>query len=216
MPHVPLAVSDKFKGISSLGLYGDVIMEIDWSVGQVMQALKENDLIEKTLVIFTSDNGPWLKFGNHAGSAGGLREGKLTTFEGGQRVPCIMSWPGQIPAGTVCNELASTIDIFPTLAHIVNAPLPDKIIDGVNILSLMQDVKGTNPREEFLYYSQFADPVANLEAVRKGQWKLVFPHISINVEGCKPGEDGRGGEDQRVQVDLSLYDLRRDLESVMM
>lgn len=210
MPHVPLAVSDKFKGISSLGLYGDVIMEIDWSVGQVMQALKENDLIENTLVIFTSDNGPWLKFGNHAGSAGGLREGKLTTFEGGQRVPCIMSWPGQIPAGTVCNELASTIDIFPTLAHIVNAPLPDKKIDGVNILSLMQDVKGTSPREEFLYYFQFADPVANLEAVRKGQWKLVFPHISINVEGCKPGEDGRGGEDQRVQVDLSLYDLRRD------
>ncbi|HDJ33285.1 MAG TPA: arylsulfatase [Bacteroidetes bacterium] len=210
MPHVPLAVSDRFRGKSRQGLYGDVVMEIDWSVGEIMKALKENGMENNTLVIFTSDNGPWLKFGNHAGSAGGLKEGKLTTWEGGQRVPCIMSWPGHIPAGTICNETASTIDLFPTLAGIVNAPLPEKKIDGVDILPLMTGVEGANPRDEFVYFFQFADPVANLEAVRKGQWKLVFPHTSINVEGCKPGMNGRGGEDKRVKVGYCLYDLRRD------
>jgi arylsulfatase A-like enzyme len=99
MPHVPLGVSDKFRGKSEQGLYGDVMMEIDWSVGEIMKALEENGLTENTLVIFTSDNGPWLNFGDHAGSTGGLREGKGTSFEGGQRVPCVMKWPAQIPAG---------------------------------------------------------------------------------------------------------------------
>ena len=104
MPHVPLRVSDKFRGKSKAGLYGDVIEEIDWSVGQILAALKKHGLDEKTLVIFTSDNGPWLSYGNHAGSAGPLREGKGTVWEGGVREPCIVRWPGHVPAGTVCRN----------------------------------------------------------------------------------------------------------------
>ncbi|MCP4711638.1 MAG: sulfatase, partial [Planctomycetes bacterium] len=135
MPHVPLGVSDKFRDQSAQGMYGDVMMEIDWSVGQVLQTLEKHNLQDDTLVIFTSDNGPWLNFGNHAGSALPLREGKGTMFEGGVRVPCIMRWPGRIPQGTVCDKMAATIDLLPTLAAVTSAPLPKNKIDGVNILS---------------------------------------------------------------------------------
>lgn len=206
MPHVPIAASDKFKGKSEQGVYGDVLMEIDWSVGQVLEALEKNGLTENTLVIFVSDNGPWLNFGNHAGSAGGLREGKGTSWEGGQRVPCIMKWPGRIPEGLVCNKIAATIDVLPTLANIVEAPLPTRKIDGVNILSLMTGDQKANPREVFLYYYN-----SNcLEAVRKNQWKLVFAHQSQTYEGFAPGKDGVGGKTGNVQVEPALYDLRRD------
>jgi arylsulfatase A-like enzyme len=210
MPHVPLGVSDKFRGKSKVGLYGDVMMEIDWSVGQIINALKENGIYNNTLVIFTSDNGPWLKFGNHAGSAGIFREGKLTTWEGGQRVACIMSWPSEIPANSICNKMASTIDIYPTVAEITQAKLPDKRIDGVNIFPLMKGVEDANPRNEFVYFSQFMNPVADLHAVRKDQWKLIFPHTYISVEGCIPGVDGRGGPDKRVTTGYSLYNLNDD------
>jgi arylsulfatase A-like enzyme len=152
MPHIPIAASDKFKGKSEQDLYGDVLMEIDWSVGQVLEALERNGIADNTLVIFTSDNGPWLNFGNHAGSAGGLREGKGTSWKGGQRVPCIMKWPGHIPEGMICNKIAATIDILPTLANIAGAPLPGQKIDGVNILPLMLGDQKANPREVFLYY----------------------------------------------------------------
>ena len=121
MVHIPLGVSEKFRGKSKQGLYGDVMMEVDWSIGEIMKALERNGLDKNTLVIFTSDNGPWLNFGNHAGTTGGLREGKGTSWEGGQRVPCIMRWPGVIPAGEICNKLASSIDILPTLAAITGA-----------------------------------------------------------------------------------------------
>ncbi len=206
MPHVPIAASYKFKGKSEQGVYGDVLMEIDWSVGQVLEALEKNGLTENTLVIFVSDNGPWLNFGNHAGSAGGLREGKGTSWEGGQRVPCIMKWPGHIPDGLVCNKIASTIDILPTLANIAKAQLPTKKIDGVNILPLMTGDLKANPREVFLYYYN-----SNcLEAVRKNQWKLVFAHRSQTYEGFAPGKDGVGGKTGKVQVEPALYDLRRD------
>jgi len=206
MPHVPIAASDKFKGKSEQGVYGDVLMEIDWSVGQVLEALEKNGLTENTLVIFVSDNGPWLNFGNHAGSAGGLREGKGTSWEGGQRVPCIMKWPGHIPDCLVCNKLAATIDFLPTLAAISDAALPTNKIDGVNILPLMTGDLNANPREVFLYYYN-----SNcLEAVRKNQWKLVFTHRSQTYEGFAPGKDGVGGKTGIVQVELALYDLRRD------
>jgi arylsulfatase len=206
MPHVPIAASNKFKGKSEQGVFGDVLMEIDWSVGQIMETLTKNGLAENTLVIFTSDNGPWLNFGNHAGSAGGLREGKGTSWEGGQRVPCIMKWPGHIPEGLVCNKIAATIDILPTLATITKAPLPAHKIDGVNILPLMTGDQNANPREVFLYYYN-----ANcLEAVRKNQWKLVFPHPSRTYEGFAPGQDGAGGKTASVRVESALYDLRRD------
>ena len=207
MPHIPLAVSGKFKGKSEQGMYGDVIMEIDWSVGEIMKALEKNGLDKNTLVIFTSDNGPWLNFGNHAGSNGGLREGKGASFEGGQRVPCLMKWPGNIQEGTICNKLASTIDILPTLAAITKAPLPEKKIDGVNILSLLLGDENANPRESFLYYYR----KNSLEAVRKGDWKLVFAHPGRTYIGFKPGADGfPGGTNENFAHEEGLYDLRRD------
>jgi len=207
MPHVPLAVSGKFKGKSEQGMYGDVIMEIDWSVGEIMKALERNGLDENTLVIFTSDNGPWLNFGNHAGSTAGLREGKGSSFEGGQRVPCLMKWPRQIPEGTVCNKLASTIDLLPTFAAITNSPLPTKKIDGVNLLPLLLGDEKANPRESFLYYYR----KNSLEAVRKGNWKLVLNHPGRTYIGFRPGSDGLpGGTNENFSFEEGLFDLRRD------
>ncbi|HVT85827.1 MAG TPA: sulfatase [Chitinophagaceae bacterium] len=206
MVHVPIAVSDKFKGKSKQGLFGDVMMEIDWSVGQVMQAIHENGLDKNTLIIFTSDNGPWLTFGNHAGSAGGLREGKMTTFEGGQREPSIMCWPGVIPAGTVCNKLACGIDILPTLAAITGAVLPANKIDGVSILSLLKGDLKANPRDQLYYYYN----KNSLEAVREGSWKLVLPHRIESNENEPPGKDGWPGKIHMDSTGYALYDLRRD------
>lgn len=207
MPHVPLAVSDKFRGKSGQGLYGDVIMEIDWSVGQVTKALDEAGVADNTLVIFISDNGPWLNFGNHAGSAGGLREGKGTSFEGGQRVPAIMKWPGKIPTGSVCNKIAATMDILPSIADIAGCRLPEKKIDGVDILPLMKGEPGANPRRELYYY--YGNN--RLEAVRKDNWKLVLPHGHRSYEGVAPGEDGLPGPTRRGKIEEpELYNLRRD------
>lgn len=207
MAHVPLFVSDKFKGKSKQGLYGDVMEEIDWSVGQIMQTLKELELEENTLVIFTSDNGPWINYGNHAGSTGGLREGKGTTFEGGQRVPCLMMWKGTISAGTVNNNLIAGMDILPTIAEIAGAPLPDKKIDGVNILPLMKSEQVESPRKSMYYYYR----TNNLEAVQDGEWKLVFPHKGRTYEGFEPGKDGMPGKaNENSDVPAGLYDLRRD------
>jgi arylsulfatase len=206
MVHVPLAVSDKFKGKSKQGLFGDVMMEIDWSVGQVLKALKDNGLEDNTIVIYTSDNGPWLNFGNHAGSTGGLREGKGASWEGGQREPCIVKWPGVVPEGVICNKLSATIDILPTLAEITGAKLPDHKIDGVSILSLWKGEKNANPRDHFLYYYGRN----NLENVRKGNWKLVLPHKYRTYEGYLPGNDGFPGQTGIGESGLELYNLRRD------
>lgn len=206
MPHVPLAVSSKFKGKSDQGLYGDVIMEIDWSVGQILKSLEDNGLSENTLLIFTSDNGPWLNFGNHAGSTAGLREGKGTSFEGGQRVPCIIKWPGVIPEGTICNTIASTIDILPTLAKITEASLPDKKIDGLNILPLLKGEKDSNPHRVFYHYYG----KNQLEGIQKDGWKLIFPHEHRTYEGNAPGKDGLPGNLTTKVSGLELYDLRRD------
>lgn len=207
MPHVPLHVSKKFKGKSEQGLYGDVMMEIDWSMGEILKVLKENGLEENTLVIFTSDNGPWINYGNHAGSTGGLREGKGTSFEGGQRVPCIMKWKGVTPEGMVIPNLVSAIDILPTLAAITDAPLPENRIDGVNILSLMRGDLSTAPRKSFYYYYG----QNNLEAVRNDKWKLVMPHPGRTYEGFEPGKDGMAGSvNGKHQFEGGLYDLRRD------
>ncbi len=206
MPHVPLAVSSKFKGKSEQGLYGDVMMEVDWSVGEILKTLEKKGLANQTLVIFTSDNGPWLNFGDHGGSAGGLREGKGTSFEGGQRVPCMMRWPGVIPAGEICEKLSSTIDILPTIAVISGAQYPDQQIDGVNILPLLRGEKDANPRDHFYYYYG----KNNLEAVRIGQWKLVLPHAYRSYEGIEVGRDGMPGKYARGRTALALYDLRRD------
>jgi arylsulfatase len=207
MPHVPLAVSDKFKGKSEQGLFGDVMMEIDWSVGEILKTLRELGLEENTLVILTSDNGPWANYGNHAGSAGGLREAKATTFDGGNRIPCIMYWKGQIEPGTTCNNLASNIDLLPTFAEISEAPLPKNKIDGVSLLPLMKGEKDANPRKSFVYYFKKND----LEAVTNGMFKLVFPHPYTTYGAYVPGNDGKPGKLKETELTkCELYDLRRD------
>jgi arylsulfatase A-like enzyme len=207
MVHIPLGVSARFRGKSKQGMFGDVMMEVDWSIGEVIKALQKNGLEKNTLVIFTSDNGPWLNFGNHAGSAGGLREGKQTSWEGGQRVPCIMKWPGVIPAGEICNSLACSIDILPTLSEITGAALPERKIDGISILSLMLGDKNANPRHTLLYYYQ----QNSLEGVQKDYWKLILPHKGISYVGVPPGKDGWPGKTVNVEIkENELYDLRRD------
>ena len=207
MPHVPLFVSDKFKGKSEQGMYGDVMMEIDWSVGEILKTLAKNGIDKNTLIIFTSDNGPWINYGNHAGSTGGLRKAKGVSYEGGQRVPCIMRWPDMIPAGTVCNQLSSSIDLLPTLAHLCGAPLPSLKIDGVDISPLMMGDNTTKPREYFLYYYR----QNNLEAVRNDRFKMVLPHLGRSYVGFLPGNDGQAGQvNENHQENFALYDLRRD------
>lgn len=207
MVHVPLGVSNKFRGRSRQGIFGDVMMEVDWSVGEIMKALELNGLDKNTLVIFTSDNGPWLNFGNHAGTTGGLREGKGTSWEGGQRVPCIMRWPGVIPEGKICNKLAAAMDILPTLAAITGSPLPEKKIDGVSILPLLLGDFGKSPRENLYYYYQ----QNSLEGVQKDYWKLVLPHKGISYVGMEPGNDGWPGKTVSISITApELYDLRRD------
>lgn len=207
MPHVPLAVSDKFKGKSEQGLFGDVMMEIDWSVGEILKTIKELNIEENTLVILTSDNGPWANYGNHAGSTGGLREAKATTFDGGNRVPCIMYWKGVIKPGTTCNKLASNIDLFPTIAELANAKLPNHKIDGVSIMPLIMQKEGANPRKYFVYYYNKND----LEAVTDGTYKLIFPHKYVTYGAFAPGNDGQPGKLKNIILkEMELYDLRRD------
>src|SRR5215203_6019980 len=207
MPHVPLAVSDKFKNKSGAGLYGDVMEEIDWSVGEIMKVLEANGLTKNTIVIFTSDNGPWLTYGDHGGNTGGLREGKGTAWEGGVRVPCIISWPGQIKPGSVCNNMAASLDLLPTLVTICKAKTPVKKIDGVNILSLLKQEKNANPRDEIaIYYDR-----NSLKCIRKGQWILTFPCISQTYKKASAiGFGGWPGKYASDSVRLALYDLRTD------
>lgn len=207
MPHVPLFVSDKHKGVSEQGLYGDVITEIDWSVGQILEALKQHELEDDTLVIFTSDNGPWLSYGNHGGSCRPLREGKGTTWEGGVREPCIMRWPGKIPAGSVCDEPVMTIDILPTVASLIGADLPKHKIDGLDIWPLMAGEPGAKSPHEVLYFYYKQN---DLEALRSGKWKLIFPHTYRSLTG-KPGRDGRSAGYSQVMSGLELYDLENDI-----
>jgi arylsulfatase len=207
MPHVPINASKSFIGKSKQGMYGDVIQEIDYSVGRIMKTLADEGLDKNTIVIFTSDNGPWLNFGNHAGNAGGFREGKGTSFEGGQRVPCIMRWKGTIQPGMACNQLASTIDIFPTIAAITGAPLSTNKIDGVDLSLILKGDMSVAPRKTFLYYYR----KNALEAVRRDNWKLVFEHPSRSYLNQIPGKDGFPGKaPENVLMPLALYDLRRD------
>ncbi len=207
MPHVPINASKDFRGKSKQGLYGDVIQEIDYSVGRIMKTLKEEGLDKNTLVIFTSDNGPWLNFGNQAGSSGGFREGKGTTFEGGPRVPCIMRWAGTIQPGLVCNQLSSTIDILPTIASLTGTSLSNNKIDGVDLSSLIKGDMTASPRKNFLYYYR----KNSLQAVRIDNWKLVFEHASRSYLNQAPGKDGFPGKSpENVVMPMALYDLRRD------
>ena len=206
MPHVPLFCSEKYQGKSEQGAYGDVIMEIDWCVGEILTALETHGIDDHTLLIFTSDNGPWLSYGNHAGSAGPLREGKGTTWEGGVREPCIMRWPGRIPAGAVCSELAATIDILPTVARLTGGTLPEHPIDGKDIWPLMSGVPGaTTPHDAYYYYWG-----NHLQAIRSGDWKLHFPHAYRSLTG-EPGRDGRPNGYTQQNTGLALFNLADDI-----
>ncbi len=208
MVHVPLYVSEKFAGKSGAGLFGDVMMEVDWSVGQVNAALKKYGIDENTLVIFTSDNGPWLSYGKRAGSAAPLREGKGTMFEGGYRVPTLMKWPGEIPADTTCVELASTIDIFPTVAKLIDGQLPDHRIDGHDIRPLLfGEADARSPHTHFPCYYKNGE----LQAIRDAQFKLVFPHKYRSLNGRDGKDDGKPIKYDQNLAKFALYDLRADV-----
>ena len=209
MPHVPLFVSEAFEARTGHGLYADVIAEIDWSVGRIIDTLRRHGLDRRTLVIFTSDNGPWLSYGDHGGSAGPLREGKGTTFEGGVRVPCLMWWPGTIPAGSVCREPLMTIDILPTVAGLIGAKLPPRPLDGRDAGALLRGEAGAaSPQEAYFFYYHRND----LEAVRCGRWKLHLPHRFRSMEGRTPGRGGTPGQyDWDRRTGLELYDLAADI-----
>ncbi|HYE33757.1 MAG TPA: sulfatase [Methylomirabilota bacterium] len=185
MPHVPIFASANFKGKSAAGLYGDAVEELDWSVGQVLQAVGEHGLSARTLIIFTSDNGPFLSYGEHAGSAGPLREGKLTTFEGGVRTPFIASWPGKIKPGTGSSELITAMDLLPTFASLIKAPALTNKIDGLNLAPLLLGARNAKGRDTFWYYGG-----TELHAVRQGKWKLHFPHEYLTV-AAEPGRNGK-------------------------
>ena len=207
-PHVPLFVSDKFKGKSGRGLYGDVIMEIDWSVGQILNALKANNLDENTIVIFTSDNGPWLSYGNHAGSALPFREGKGTAWEGGHREPFIIRYPNGLKGGRNIDTPVMAIDILPTLAEITGSELPETVIDGKSVWKLLSGDSKESPQEAYYFYYR----VNELHGVRYGKWKLYFPHNYRTMEGQQPGNDGLPGNYVHIDLkEIELYDLSRDL-----
>lgn len=206
MVHVPLFVSDKFKGKSGAGLFGDVMMEVDWSVGQILETLRKHKLDKDTLVVFTSDNGPWLSYGDHAGSSGPLREGKGTMFDGGCRESTLMWWPGTIPAGSVCSTPAMTIDILPTVAELIGAQLPDHKIDGKSIVNLVTGKNDKSPQEAYyFYYGQ------QLQAIRMGKWKLHFPHGYRTMAGRPGGTGGIPTKYSQAKIGLSLFNLEEDI-----
>ena len=206
MVHVPLYVSEKFKGKSKSGLFGDVMMEVDWSVGQILDTLRKNELDKNTLVIFTSDNGPWLSYGDHAGSAGPLREGKGTMFEGGCRESTLMWWPGTVPSNSNCSTPAMTIDILPTVAELIGANLPDHKIDGKSILNLVTGKNDKSPQEAYyFYYGQ------QLQAMRMGKWKLHFPHNYRTMNGKPGGTGGIPTKYSQDKIELSLFNLHQDI-----
>ena len=206
MPHQPIAASDKFLGKSELGLYGDVTMEIDWSVGQILDALKKNSIDDNTLVIYASDNGPWLNYGKWGGSSGPLREGKGTMWEGGARVPCIMRWPNKIAPDQTITKIASTIDIYPTIAEIVGDEIKGYKNDGFSLMPILNGDERSDPRKELYYYYG-----EKLIAVRKEKWKLVFPHTYRSYEGVEPGKNLYPGPYNRGRSGLELYDLINDI-----
>jgi arylsulfatase A-like enzyme len=200
MPHTPLVASQDFKGKSKRGPFGDAVSELDWSVGQVLDALRELKLDRNTLVIFTADNGPWLVKGEHGGSARPLRGGKGTTYEGGVREPCVMWWPGTIPAGTTCREVAATMDILPTFAAMAGAELPQgHRIDGHDIRPLMTDAAAKSPWKALYYY------LGNeLHAVRSGPWKLRAKNNYFNEDIY------RKDAPKDLVMPAALYNLRND------
>jgi arylsulfatase A-like enzyme len=191
MPHIPLYVPDEVRDPDPKNAYFNTIEHIDSEVGRILKTLDELKLTEKTYVIYTTDNGPWLSFRHHGGSAGPLRDGKGTTFEGGQRVPCVMRGPG-IPAGTECGDLMGTIDLLPTFASITGRALPKgRKVDGVDATSLLTG-KGSPPRSEFIHYTSRGE----VEGIRQRNWKLLIKNKRGKASGT---------------AEVLLFDLKKDL-----
>jgi len=207
MPHVPLYTSGRSK--SPEGAYADVIEEIDWSVGEVMRALKESGVEDNTLIIFTSDNGPWLNYGDHSGVATPLREGKGTVWEGGVRVPFIARYPGTIGAGKVGREPMMTIDLLPTIAGLIGAELPARKIDGLDVLPVLAGRDGAkNPHEAYYFYYKQNE----LQAVLSGRWKLYLPHQYRTLDGKPGGRDGKPAPYAQKKIAVpELYDVAEDV-----
>jgi arylsulfatase len=204
MPHTPLGASSEFKGKHATP-YADTLADLDHAVGAIMRTLRDKKVEQDTIVIFTSDNGPWLNFGRHAGSAGPFREGKGTTFEGGVRVPFIVRWPGVVKPGSVTDAMAANIDVVPTLLAATAATAPKNAIDGVSFLPVLKAEKPAT-RDSFAYY--YGD---RLEAVRKGKWKLHLPHAYRSYVDMIPAErDGLPAKTHQRQITLSLFDLEKD------
>lgn len=199
MPHIPLYVPDEVRDPDPKNAYINTIEHIDTEVGRLLKTLDELELSNNTYVIYTTDNGPWLPFRHHGGSAGPLRDGKGSTFEGGQRVPCVMRGPG-IPSGTVCNELTGTIDILPTIASLTGKPLPSNKIDGLDASGLWKGTAKQSSRKEFLYYTSRGV----IEGIRSGNWKLLVK---------KPRAPRRGYADQSKNrpPQVFLFDLVKDV-----
>ena len=199
MPHIPLYVPDEVRDPDPKNAYINTIEHIDTEVGRLLKTLDELELSSNTYVIYTTDNGPWLPFRHHGGSAGPLRDGKGSTFEGGQRVPCVMRGPG-IPSGTVCNELTGTIDILPTIASLTGKPLPSNKIDGLDASGLWKGTAKQSSRKEFLYYTSRGV----IEGIRSGNWKLLVK---------KPRAPRRGYADQSKNrpPQVFLFDLVKDV-----
>lgn len=189
MPHVPIFASDRFKGQSPHGLYADVVEELDWSVGMILAAVQQAGVADNTLILFMSDNGPFLSYGNHAGNAAPLREGKLTSYEGGVRVPFIARWPGQVPAGKVNDELFTAMDLMPTFQawrEDAEPVAPVKTQDGKDVTDLLLGKEGAkSPHEAIAIYAG-----GELQAIRSGEWKLHFAHPYITPHET-PGRDGK-------------------------
>lgn len=205
MPHVPLFCSDKFKGKSSAGLYGDVMMEIDWSVGEIMKTLKSAGVEDNTLVILTSDNGPWTSYGNHSGKSP-FREAKGTGFDGGTRSACIMRYPIGIKAGAVSKKTFCSIDLLPTMARLAGAALPKNPVDGKSVWDLITDKPdATNPHEFYPFSTgrTFEGVISG-----DGRWKLHLPHAYRTL--VEAGNDGMAGKYRQARIDLSLFDMEAD------
>ncbi len=211
MPHVPLFVSEKYAGKSEAGIYGDVIQEIDWSVGEILKTLKDQGIDDNTLVIFTSDNGPWLSYGTHSGRALPLREGKGTVWEGGVRVPCVMRWPGHISPGSVIDQPAMTIDLLPTIARITGADLPSLKIDGSDMSDLLLDPGSYRQHHDSYWFYYHRD---ELQAILSGdgRWKLYLPHRYRTLNGREGTDDGLPIDYEYVNItENELYDLEKDI-----
>ena len=210
MPHVPLFASKEFKGKSPRGLYGDVIEEIDWSVGEILKTLKESGLDDNTLVVFTSDNGPWLSYGTHSGTALPLREGKGTALEGGVRVPCVMRWPGKIGQGRTIEAPAMTIDLLPTIAEITGADLPPNPIDGTDMSDLLLDPDKYEHHHDAYYFYYKSNELHGILS-GDGRWKMYLPHVYRSLNGRVGTDDGLPIDYDQNEIGHELYDLENDI-----